>query len=224
MLIFHVGDEHFRQWFSNISLCVMPFVAGLACFWRARKEDGRARLAWVFMGAAAGAWSFGQTIWTYYESFQGREVPFPSYADLGYLGAVPLLVIGLMLLSSSGRQAVGVARTVLDGLVVATGLLIVSWQIVLEQTFQAGGDTLVAQVISLAYPIGDVVCGSVAIVVLARTRTIRGPGLLTIFLLTAGTVSFAMGDSGFVFLTLKETYYSGHPIDIGWFCGYLLLA
>src|SRR5204863_6531931 len=98
-----------------------------------------------------------------------------------------------------------------------------SWQIVLEETFQAGGDTLFAQVISLAYPIGDVVCGSVAIVVIARTRTIRGIPMRTLMLLTAGTVAFAVGDSGFAFLTLKETYYSGHPIDIGWFFGYLLL-
>ena len=176
------------------------------------------------MGGAAISWACGQSIWTYYESFEGRDVPFPSYADLGYLGAVPLLVVGLMLLSSVGRQAVGVARTVLDGLVVATGLLIVSWQVVLEKTFQAGGDTLLAQVISLAYPIGDIVCGSVAIVVIARTRNVRGLGMASLYLLAAGTVSFAVGDSGFTFLTLKETYFSGHPIDIGWFCGYLLLA
>ncbi|HEX4821358.1 MAG TPA: PAS domain S-box protein, partial [Acidimicrobiales bacterium] len=223
-LIFHVGDEHFRQWLSNLSLCAMPFLAGLACFWRATKEDGRARIAWICMGGAAISWACGQSIWTYYESFEGRDVPFPSYADLGYLGAVPLLVVGLMLLSSVGRQAVGVARTVLDGLVVATGLLIVSWQVVLEKTFQAGGDTLLAQVISLAYPIGDIVCGSVAIVVIARTRNVRGLGMASLYLLAAGTVSFAVGDSGFTFLTLKETYFSGHPIDIGWFCGYLLLA
>src|SRR3954467_15791574 len=113
-------------------------------------------------------------VWTYYESFAGRDVPFPSYADLGYLLAVPLLVTGLLLLSSGPRLAVGVARTVLDGLVVATGLLIVSWQVVLENTFAAGGDTLLARIISLAYPIGDVVCASVAIVVIARTRITRG--------------------------------------------------
>src|SRR5205814_5768797 len=161
---------------------------------------------------------------TYYESFARREVPFPSYADLGYLLAVPLLVAGLLLLSSGPRLAAGVARTVLDGLVVATALLIVSWQVVLEKTVQAGGDTVLAKVISLAYPIGDVVCASVAIVVVARTRTVRGIPMVTLMLLTAGTVSLAVADSGFAFLTLQETYFSGHPIDIGWFGGYLLLA
>ena len=76
-------------------------------------------------------------VWTYYESFAGRDVPFPSYADLGYLLAVPLLVTGLLLLSSGPRHAAGVARTVLDGLVVATALLLVSWEVVLNNTLKA---------------------------------------------------------------------------------------
>ena len=224
VLVFHIGSPLTRQWFSNISLCAMPFIAAIACFWRAWRERGRSRIPWIFLGAAALSWSCGQMVWTYYESFSGREVPFPSYADLGYLLAVPLLVTGLLLLSSGPRQAAGMARTVLDGLVVAMALLLVSWEVVLDATIKAGGDTLLEQVISLAYPIGDVVCASVAIVVIARTRTARGLPMVTLMLLTAGTISLAVADSGFAFLTLQDTYFSGHPIDIGWFGGYLLLA
>src|SRR5207248_345896 len=130
---------------------------------------------------------------------------------------------GLVLLSR-GRGAAGIARTVLDGLVVAIALVLVSWEIVLDATLKAGGDTLFAQVISLAYPIGDVVCASVAVVIIARTRTQRGLPMLTLTLLAAGTVSLAVADSGFAFLSMQKSYYSGHPIDIGWFGGYLLLA
>ncbi len=150
VLILHVGSALTRQWFSNLSLCAMPFIAAVLCFLRARRERGRWRRAWIFLGAAALSWSCGQMVWTYYESFGGREVPFPSYADLGYLLTVPLLVTGLVLLSSGSRQAAGVARTILDGLVVATALLLVSWEVVLHATIKAGGDTLLAQVISLA--------------------------------------------------------------------------
>ena len=224
VLVFHVGSALDRQWFSNLSLCAMPFIAAVVCWHRALRETGKARRPWIFLGAAAFSWSCGQMVWTYYESFVGREVPFPSYADLGYLLAVPLLVAGLLLFSSGPRQAAGVVRTVLDGLVVATGLLLVSWEVVLDATIKAGGDTMLAKVISLSYPIGDVVCASVAIVVIARTRTVRGLPMITLALLAAGTVSLAIADSGFAFLTLRNTYYSGHPIDIGWFGGYLLLA
>src|SRR6476661_1442584 len=158
VLIFKVGTTLQRQWFSNLSLCAMPLIAAICCLWRAWHESGRDRRPWIFIGLAAFSWSCGQMVWTYYESFAGREVPFPSYADLGYLLTVPLLVIGLVLMGSGGRQAAGIARTVLDGLVVATALLLVSWEVVLDATIKAGGDTPLAQAISLAYPIGDIVC------------------------------------------------------------------
>src|SRR6266436_175158 len=74
ILIFHVGSSLTRQWFSNLSLCAMPLIAALFCFWRAWRESGRARRPWIFLGAAAFSWSCGQMIWTYYESFNGREV------------------------------------------------------------------------------------------------------------------------------------------------------
>jgi diguanylate cyclase (GGDEF)-like protein/PAS domain S-box-containing protein len=224
VLILHIGSPLFRQWFSNLSLCAMPFIAAGLCFLRAWRERGKSRRPWIFLGAAALSWSCGQMVWTYYESFAGREVPFPSYADLGYLLTVPLLVTGLLLLSSGRRQAATIARTVLDGLVVATALLLVSWEVVLDATIKAGGDTLLAQVISLAYPIGDVVCASVAVVIIARTRSQRVLPMLTLALLAGGTVALAVADSGFAFLTLQKSYFSGHPIDIGWFGGYLLLG
>src|SRR4051812_41294745 len=202
----------------------MPFIAATCCFWRAWSEKSQSRRPWTFVGLAALSWAGGQMVWTYYESFAGREVPFPSYADLGYLLTVPLLVIGLVLMGSGGRQAAGIARTVLDGLVVATALLLVSWEVVLDATIKAGGDTALAQAISLASPIGDVVCASVAVVLIARTRLLRSQPTFTLALLAGGIVAFAIGDSGFTFLTLKGSYFSGHPIDIGWFSGYLLVA
>ena len=224
ILALHVGSSLTRQWISDVALAVMAFLGAVACFERAVRERGRLRTPWVLLGASALSWSCGQVIWTYYECFRGRDVPFPSYADLGYLAAVPLLVAGLLLLSSGPRQAAGVARTVLDGIVVAVALLLVSWEVVLEATMRAGGDTLLARVISLAYPLGDVVCASVAIVIIARTRFRAGLPMVTLLLLAAGSVSSAVADSGFAFLTLKKTYFSGHPIDVGWFVGYMLLA
>jgi len=47
-------------------------------------------------------------------------------------------------------------RSVLDGLVIAASLLLVSWAVVLGAVFRAGGTNL-ADVIGLAYPVGDVV-------------------------------------------------------------------
>ncbi len=70
--------------------------------------------------AGAAAWS----IWTWYESVLGREVPFPSLADVGYLGAVPFAAAALITLPNGVRRPLaGRVRTVIDGLMIAGSLL-----------------------------------------------------------------------------------------------------
>ena len=39
------------------------------------------------LGPSALSWGSGQAAWTWYETVLGRDVPFPSMADVGYLTA-----------------------------------------------------------------------------------------------------------------------------------------
>ena len=86
----------------------------------------------------------------------GREVPFPSIADIGYLAFVPLAAAALLAFPSVPRRLSSRIRTVLDGLLIASALLFMSWMVVLGPLFDAGGDPLTLT-IGLAYPLGDVV-------------------------------------------------------------------
>ena len=54
-----------------------------------RAGNGHRRM-WRLLGASALSWASGQAAWTWYETVLGREVPFPSLADVGYLAAPPL--------------------------------------------------------------------------------------------------------------------------------------
>ena len=58
-------------------------------------------------GASALSWGSGQTAWTWYESVLGREVPFPSLADVGYLVAVPLAAAARLSLPFAARTPPG---------------------------------------------------------------------------------------------------------------------
>ncbi len=49
----------------------------------------------------------------------GREVPFPSPADVGYLGLPPLAAAALLALPLAAPTLAGRLRTLLDGLMVA---------------------------------------------------------------------------------------------------------
>ena len=51
---------------------------------------GAMRRFWFLMALQRAPGACGQAVWTWYESILGREVPFPSPADIGYLG-MPVL-------------------------------------------------------------------------------------------------------------------------------------
>jgi diguanylate cyclase (GGDEF)-like protein/PAS domain S-box-containing protein len=106
---------------------------------------------------------------------------------------------------------------------IAASLLLASWVLVLRPVFRAGADNVVSLAISLAYPIGDVVVGTIVLFVLARARLSGGTPGVPLPLLGGGLVAIAVADSGFVYLTASGSYSSGALIDAGWFLGYTLI-
>jgi hypothetical protein len=142
------------------------------------------------------SWGSGQAAWTWYETVLGREVPFPSLADVGYLAAVPLAAAGLLSLPFAARSLAGRVRQVLDGLMIAASLLLASWVLVLSPLFRSDGDGLLSQAISLAYPIGDVVVGTIVLVMLARARRGQGTRGIPLGLLGDGLVAWRSPTAG----------------------------
>ena len=82
---------------SNLGLTVMPLAAALQCARQAACAGGRLRRGWGLMGGSCLAWGLGMVVWSAYESIGGRDVPFPSLADVGYLATVPLAVAALLI-------------------------------------------------------------------------------------------------------------------------------
>jgi hypothetical protein len=173
-LVFGLGGARASQAISNFGLIAAAGAAGITCIRTARFSSPRQSRMWKLMGASALSWASGQAAWTWYESVLGREVPFPSLADVGYLVAVPLAAAALLSLPFAARSLAGRVRQVLDGLMIAASLLLISWVLVLNQVFAAGADNGVSQAISLAYPIGDVVVGTIVLFMVTRAR--RHPG------------------------------------------------
>ena len=218
------GNPERAQLVSDLGLIASPLAAGAAAVYRSRHSAGAVRRFWFLIGAAALSWGCGQAVWTLYESILGRDVPFPSLADVGYLGMPPLAAAALLSLPLAAPTLAGRLRTILDGLTVAASLLLCSWVLVLQPVFHAGSESkLLGQVISLAYPIGDVVV--ITIVIYTALQVRQGGARLPVSLPLVGTglVAFAIADSGFSYLTAIGAYSSGSGIDIGWFIGYSLI-
>jgi len=222
-LLFGTGHPS-SQTVSNLGLTIVPFVAAVACIRRAwLRSEGAMRWSWLLLGGSCAAWGVGQFIWTVYETGFGREVPFPSWADAGYLMAVPLAAAGLIVMPAATQTIAGRLRIVLDGVMVAVALFCISWILVLGPLFAAGGDGLLATVLSLAYPVGDVVTITMLIFAILRARLGGEAGRQPLYLIGLGLTAIALSDSAFVYLTSQTSYGSGSFIDIGWFAGFAVL-
>lgn len=215
----HAWSKHI----SNIGLSIMPLVAAAQCAVQARGVIGRLRRGWFLLAGGCLAWGLGMAVWTGYESIGGRDVPFPSAADFGYLATVPLVVAALLVFPTAPQRMVAQVRTVLDGLVIGASLLVVSWVLVLGPVVSGGATGPLAAVIGIAYPVGDVIMGTIVLFAMARSRLGSPLGRATLLLLGGGLLAIAVSDSGFSYLVLQDAYASGMRIDAGWFIGYLLV-
>src|SRR6202165_1833018 len=220
-LLFHWGGNAATRRFDDIGETLAALVAAVACGVPAWRHQRRTRIAWALIGASALSWGLGQAVWSYYELVKGVQVPFPSLADLRYLGVVPLAVAGVLFFPSAPNRATSLLRTVLDALLIAGSLFIISWATVLGTVYRMGSGGLVAQLISLAYPAGDIVIGTIVLIVASRAgRANRLPLLL----LAGGLIANLLSDSAFAYLTTTNTYGTGNPTATGWAAGYLLIA
>ena len=217
-----LGGPSVAQTISNLGLCAGAVSAAVACLIRARTFAGRLRWGWTFIGLGVLSWGLGQACWVYLETFRGDEAPFPSIADIGYLGLVLFTPIGLLILPSAAQALANRARSVLDGLMVAASLLLMAWIFVIDPLIEAGGDNPLALYVSLTYPLGDVVIVTIVVYMLALQR-LRGPATGQLVLVGAGIVAFAISDIGYAYLSLIGAYASGGVTDIGWFAGFALI-
>ncbi|HKV29831.1 MAG TPA: EAL domain-containing protein [Candidatus Dormibacteraeota bacterium] len=220
-LYFHWAGSLGTRRFDDIGETLAALVGAAACGVAAWRHQRRTRIAWALIGTSALSWGLGQAVWSYYELLKGQQVPFPSLADLGYLTAVPLAVAGVLCFPSAPNRASSLLRTILDALLIAGSLFVISWATVLGTVYRAGSGGLLAQLIGLAYPAGDIVIATIVLIVASRaSRANRLPFLL----LTGGLIANLLADSAFAYLTTTNTYGTGNPTDTGWAAGYLLIA
>jgi diguanylate cyclase (GGDEF)-like protein len=156
-----------------------------------------------------------------YELVSHRPVPFPSPADVGFLLAIPLAAAGLLAFPGAPRRAARRARVALDGAIIAASLLFVSWATVLGPLWHAKAEGLLAQTISLAYPVGDVVIATIVFIVVGHVSRNHRPALIVV---GVALCAMAVADSAFAYLTNQNSFDIGNGLNSGWVIGYLLIA
>jgi len=220
VIYFRVGGDTAATAVDDLGSAVAALLAGIGCTAAAYRTAGRIRAGWLPIGISAFSWCAGEVAWSWLEVFLGQTVPSPSIADLGFIAAIPLAVAGLLFFAAAAGRRAQRARTLVDGLVMATALLFVSWEAVLRPIFSDSTQSLLGKLVNLAYPVADLVMFTIVIVALAR---VRSGSRFPMVLLGLGVVFLAVSDSAFAYLNAVMAYNTT-GLDGGWVAGYLLIA
>ncbi len=208
--------------FVDVSSTIIPAaVAGLS-LWRAHYLPRERRLAWQLIGAGSLAWALGNSMWTYLELWTQRDipielrtVPFPSLADAGYILLIPAAGAALLGMVVGGTAVTSRVRTLLDGFLIAGAILFIGWATVLRPLASYAGQqaTTLAKVLSLAYPLGDLILVSLLLLVATRVQ----PSVQrTLAWLGAALAALTFADVGFWYQLAHNSYASGSWSDVGW--------
>jgi diguanylate cyclase (GGDEF)-like protein/PAS domain S-box-containing protein len=216
-MIFGFGGVTVTRAVSDAGTVLMTLAAGVACLNRAGRRRGRMGVAWACIGLGVLAYCFGEASWTWTELGEGREVPFPGLPDVGYLAMGPLVAAGLLLVPVGRQSLANRIRSVVDGLVIAASLLLVSWILVLDRLIESGGGGTL-----LAYPLGAVGLITTALYALARLRR-DGPDSGPLLLLVGAVSTVGLSDCVYSYQVLHGQYTSGSLLDLGWFAGFALV-
>ena len=205
---------------SDLSQLAAAAVAAAAAGVRAHRSAGRLRRCWAALAAGCTAWAVGQGVWSWYELVLGRETPFPSWADVGFLGFPVGAGLAVGLYPAGGARG-DRGRRWLDGLTVATALALVSWSTALGVAVRDAAGDVLATAVSIAYPVADTVLLTVLLLLLTRAPADR----TALLLLGAGTAAIAVSDSAFLYLTAVDAFGSADQfVSLGWTTGFALLA
>lgn len=181
------------------------------------QTSGKHGKAWIVFVIFAASWFTAEQIWLVYELIYDID-PWPSVADFFYLLGYPLLFVFSLLYLQPLRKAIS-KKLVISSLLITTALLIPTFSLA-YQTNSSENDFEVA--LAASYPVLDAI--------------ILCPALIGVSLFFKGEVNFlwsliyiamvlnVIADAGFLMLSMNDSYYTGHPIDLLYLWAYVLFA
>ena len=171
----------------------------------------RRRYGWLALGLALSAWAVAEVI-RIIEELRPNGVPWnPSFGP-AVLMVVPVALYACLLLLGDLEKAPR-KRMVLDGVIVATSLFVVSWVCVLRNL---SGEGAALTVLHIAL---DIVLMSTAILVWSRPM-----GRVSVTVLAAGVTTIEMADIASVYVAGVGGYHSGGFVDLIRVAGFGMLA
>lgn len=232
ILLFYLGiwfviraDEWQNGLFSDVFSIILNSLATLCLFYAAyvsNRTENEFYPGWTMLFLYQLFFTIGDAFWAYYEIILDQS-PSPSPADLFYLLSYPLFLAGVLVLPSFRFNASDRIKLLLDTSIVLVSSVIIYWSAIISPTLRANSnaDPIIA-ILSVAYPIMDLVLFFALVDLLLRRQSISGskPVLLLMSFCAINIVT----DAYYMQQSLDGTYLSGGLLDAGWILEYLVIG
>jgi len=201
---------------SAVYVAASLFAAAAIALALGRRPQAFEPAAWGLLASALALAAMGHAIW-YWLDLRGLE-PFPSLADVFYLGVYPLFMAALWRL---GRHSGGGGDgAISDALIVGTSAGVLGWALLITPYVNDPGLTLLQLLVSAAYPVADLALLPLVLrlVFLHRARVAAHRFLL------AGMLAYLAADVLYAHGNSAGWYRPGGLTDALWLVAYALFS
>ncbi|MEU1642517.1 EAL domain-containing protein [Micromonospora zamorensis] len=203
---------------SDIGGMLVAGWATLACVGAACRHPVPLRRFWTLLAVTMALAALGRAIWTT-QRLVGGDLPHTPLVGVVFTAGILTGTAALLSSPSAPRSAVGRARTLLDGMIVALALVPIGWVLVFRGVAAAElADP--ARTLGLLYPMFDLMQLTILVAVAGPARPMWRP----MSVLAASLTLRVVADVVYVSLVVRADYAAGHPIDLCWPLSYLLIG
>jgi hypothetical protein len=233
-LFFNNMTEGFYNYLYSFLFGLIPLVAGFVAMIRSKIWGGLQSAigkSVFFIGLGIFVWGCGELIWSYYNFFMGVPAPYPSWADLGFAPSIFFYGLGAAFLASATGAKFGLRSKLAKVFVTLAPIIILafSYYIIIhvarEDFLVDAGDSLLKKILDIAYPVGDFVALTIAVIISGLSfQYLGGKYKMDIYAILAGLGVMFIGDTLFSYATTVGTYYNANFGDLMLTTGLFLLS
>jgi hypothetical protein len=209
------ADPFFDDWLHDFLILTSAAVCAAGALRHTR--DGR---AWMCIAVALLCIGLSEITWdVLYTHVEAAAIPYPDLADVFDLVSYPFFLAGLVLIVRSRVPKIEPHRW-LDGIVIVLVVAAPMVALVLDPILRSAPPDLLGQIVTLAYPFGDLVLlGTLLGALPMMSWRIDASWLL----LGVGLICLTVGDAAYAAAALDDAYHNG-PFDFLWSAGTVAIA
>ena len=220
VLAYLLAPAHRRALVAGVSWTWATVYAIACCAVAARRHPSSdQRRAWLWIGAGCILFLGGQLVSRSYELIRHIAPPYPSVADVGYLGVYVCFLVAVTKLVGAEPRRRFDYELLIDTVLVTLTAGALAYEFLLKPLFDVGG-SVPSLLTSIAWAIGGI--GVLWLILVELLRHTRVP-------VAAAGVVIALGvlcvtNVVYAAVALRGIFHPGGVLDLGWDAGLLLLA